>query len=178
MAMDNFAENVRDKSPPRTDPGVLGAALAGLGTMSAREIVDHFGPDEGDREAVEALVREVVVWHDITPKAVTECADNDSPWLVCKTCAAVGRCAKEPQRPAAADGFCWLVELFEPDGNSMGHYHTGATTLPSFESRTTRDPLKAKRYATKRDALLACAGLLHLKGVWRAVEHGFAPDNL
>ena len=27
---------------------------------------------------------------------VRECADNDSPWLVCKTCAAVGRCAKLP----------------------------------------------------------------------------------
>lgn len=74
--------------------------------------------------------------------------------------------------PAHADGLCWLVELFGPDGNSLGHYHTGLTTL-SFESRTTRDPLKAKRYATKRDALLACAGLLHLQGVWRAVEHGF-----
>lgn len=73
------------------------------------------------------------------------------------------------------DGFtyCWLVELFEPDGNSMGYYHTGWTTL-SFESRTTRDPHKAKRYATREDALLACARLLHLQGVWRAVEHGFA----
>jgi hypothetical protein len=36
MAMDNFAENVRDKSPPVTDPEVLAAALAGLGTMSPR----------------------------------------------------------------------------------------------------------------------------------------------
>lgn len=26
--------------------------------------------------------------------AVTECNDNDSPWLVCKTCAARGLCAK------------------------------------------------------------------------------------
>jgi hypothetical protein len=73
------------------------------------------------------------------------------------------------------DGFtyCWLVELFEPGGNSMGYYHTGWTTL-SFESRTTRDPNDAKRYATMADALLACARLLHLQGVWRAVEHGFA----
>jgi hypothetical protein len=36
MAMDNFAENVRDKSPPVTDPEALAAALAGLGTMSPR----------------------------------------------------------------------------------------------------------------------------------------------
>lgn len=83
--------------------------------------------------------------------------------------------------PALSEGlgrngtaYCWLVELFEPDGNSMGYYHTGATTMLSFESRTTRDPLRAKRYATKRDAVMACAGLLHLQGVWRAVEHGFA----
>ena len=27
---------------------------------------------------------------------VRECADNDSPWLICKPCAAVGRCAKFP----------------------------------------------------------------------------------
>ena len=36
MAMDNFAENIRDKSPPVTDPEVLAAALSGLGTMSPR----------------------------------------------------------------------------------------------------------------------------------------------
>jgi len=36
MTMDNFAENVRDKSPPVTDHEVLAAALAGLGTMSPR----------------------------------------------------------------------------------------------------------------------------------------------
>ena len=36
MAMDNFAENVRDKSPPVTDPEVLAAALSNVGTMSPR----------------------------------------------------------------------------------------------------------------------------------------------
>lgn len=70
--------------------------------------------------------------------------------------------------------YCWLVELFEPDGNSLGYYHTGRTRLSAFESVTTRDPMHAKRYATQREALMACAGLLHLQGVWRAVEHGFA----
>ena len=70
--------------------------------------------------------------------------------------------------------YCWLVELFEPDGNSMGYYHTGFTEHLAFESRTTRDPTKAKRYSTQADALLVCARLLHLQGVWRAVEHGFA----
>lgn len=70
--------------------------------------------------------------------------------------------------------YCWLVELFEPEGNSMGYYHTGFTAHLPFESRTTRDAVKAKRYATQAEALLACARLLHLQGVWRAVEHGFA----
>ena len=69
--------------------------------------------------------------------------------------------------------FCWLVELFEPSGNSMGYYHTGFTEFLPFESRTTRDPNKARRYATRVDALKVCVRLLHMKGVWRAVEHGF-----
>ena len=71
--------------------------------------------------------------------------------------------------------FCWLVELFEPSGNSMGCYHTGFTGS-CRSSRTTRDPNKARRYATRVDALKVCVRLLHMKGVWRAVEHGFG-DN-
>jgi hypothetical protein len=71
--------------------------------------------------------------------------------------------------------YCWLVELFKPDGNSMGYYHTGFTAHLPFESRTTSDPSRAKRYSAQADALLVCARLLHLQGVWRAVEHGFAP---
>lgn len=36
MAMDNFAENIRDKSPPVTDPEALATALSNIGTMSPR----------------------------------------------------------------------------------------------------------------------------------------------
>ena len=36
MAMENFAENIRDKSPPVTDPEALAAALSNVGTMSPR----------------------------------------------------------------------------------------------------------------------------------------------
>ncbi len=36
MAMDNFAENIRDKSPPATDPEALAVALSNVGTMSPR----------------------------------------------------------------------------------------------------------------------------------------------
>lgn len=69
--------------------------------------------------------------------------------------------------------YAWLVELFEPGGNSMGHYHTGFTEFLPFESRTTRDPNQARRYATRADALKVCVRLLHMRGVWRPVEHGF-----
>lgn len=76
-------------------------------------------------------------------------------------------------KPAPKTDFCWLVELFEPDGNSMGYYHTGFTTLMPGESRTTKNPHEAKRYATQAEALHIADGLHHLAGVWRAVEHGF-----
>jgi hypothetical protein len=69
----------------------------------------------------------------------------------------------------APSEFCWLVELFEPGGNSMGLYHTGFTEL----DRTTSDPHKAKRYATKEAALASVDKLLSKAGVWRAIEHGF-----
>jgi len=36
MMYENFAENVRDKSPPVTDPEALAAALSNVGTMSPR----------------------------------------------------------------------------------------------------------------------------------------------
>jgi hypothetical protein len=55
----------------------------------------------------------------------------------------------------------------------MGYYHTGFTTLTPGQSRTTRDPLQAKRYATQADAVRVVDRLHHLQGVWRAVEHGF-----
>jgi hypothetical protein len=89
--------------------------------------------------------------------------------------------APAPTKPAPAAAasperkmhFCWLVELFLPGGNSMGCYHTGFTTLTPGNSRTTRDPLQAKRYATQAEAAQVADGLHHLQGVWRAVEHGF-----
>ena len=75
--------------------------------------------------------------------------------------------------PETRTQFYWLVELFLPQGNSMGYYHTEFITLTPSESRTTRDPLQAKRYATQGDALHIADGLHNIQGVWRAVEHGF-----
>lgn len=36
MAMENYAENTRDKSAPVTDPEALAVALSNVGTMSPR----------------------------------------------------------------------------------------------------------------------------------------------
>ena len=62
---------------------------------------------ESLRDEAAALLRELlaepVINHKMTTEPaepqgepVRECADNDSPWLICKPCAAVGRCAKLP----------------------------------------------------------------------------------
>ena len=56
-----------------------------------------------------ALLRELA--SELQAEPVRECADNDSPWLVCKTCAAVGRCAKQDE-PVA-----WLI--VDKDGTLM-----------------------------------------------------------
>lgn len=69
--------------------------------------------------------------------------------------------------------FCWLVELFDLDGNSLGRYHTGFSDLQQ-RSRETADPQQAKRYRSEAIAVFAAGQLFHLEGVWRAVEHGFA----
>lgn len=45
------------------------------------------------------------------PQPVHECADNDSPWLVCKPCAADGKCKQaEPQPKPVA----WIDAFGEP----------------------------------------------------------------
>jgi hypothetical protein len=68
--------------------------------------------------------------------------------------------------------FCWLVELFEPGGNSLGAYHTGFSDT-SWQSRSTKDPHQARRYNSKEEAERAASELFSKAGVWRAVEHGF-----
>lgn len=80
--------------------------------------------------------------------------------------------AEQPQQAE----FCYLVELFLGDGtgNSLGWYHTGFTDLGG-NSRSTQDPLRARRYPTWREANLVAVKLGHtLQGTWRAVQHGFA----
>ena len=50
----------------------------------------HSADSDSDISEETALLRELAA------EPVRECADNDSPWLICKPCAAVGRCAKLP----------------------------------------------------------------------------------
>jgi hypothetical protein len=98
-------------------------------------------------------------------------------------CRYSGLCIHCAQQPAQGVGevaskseFCWLVENFLGDGtgNSTGQYHTGFTDL-SGGSRSTTDPMQAKRYSTWKQANTASVKLGHtLSGTWRAVQHGFA----
>jgi hypothetical protein len=81
------------------------------------------------------------------------------------------------EQGAVAWKYCWLVELFLPEGNSMGYYHTGFTGLDGFSSRTTQDANEARKYETKEDAEKVAAKLAHLQGVWRAIEHGFMAEH-
>lgn len=89
--------------------------------------------------------------------------------------AALLAASAQPAEPAEpTDEFCWLVELFLPNGgNSLGYYHTGFTTLHGT-SRSTKNVHEAKRYTTRNEAESVAAKLESLRGVWHAVEHGFA----
>lgn len=73
--------------------------------------------------------------------AVTECNDNDSPWLICKTCAAAGQCAKAPPTDAEE----WLQRRY---GAMRGHPEWRAL----MEARSTRARrLRAPQAPTQRN---------------------------
>lgn len=70
--------------------------------------------------------------------------------------------------------YCWLVELFQRGGNSMGRYHTGFTDVGQ-QSRSTASAHEAKRYAQADAERTADALNVHMMSCeWKAVEHGFA----
>ena len=70
--------------------------------------------------------------------------------------------------------FCWLVEMFNRGGNSLGRYHTGFTDLRDA-SRSTADVYEARRYTSKATAQRVADKLnvMMMTAEWRAVEHGF-----
>lgn len=79
---------------------------------------------------------------------------------------------KQEEAVVSSTRFCWLIELFGPDGNSMGYYHTGFSDL-GYRSRATQDVHQARKYS-KEDAEKEASKLLHLAGTWRATQHGFS----
>lgn len=93
-----------------------------------------------------------------------------APWPVlalhCPPELLVGFAAVAPN----ADGFCWLVEEFGPDGGSTGRYmlDQGALTI-------TADVHAAKKLRRQQSAGFRALDMKALhKGDWRAVEHGFS----
>jgi hypothetical protein len=100
-------------------------------------------------------------WHDLPVRAAVMREQRDSAQADFKLLA---------EEPAP---FCWLVELFQRGGNSMGRYHTGLTDL-GYQSRSTTDPHQAKKYTKEQAQAEADALNVHMKACeWRAVEHGF-----
>lgn len=71
--------------------------------------------------------------------------------------------------------YCWLVEMFDRGGNSLGRYHTGFTDLHA-QSRSTDTVHEARRYRTRGAAERSARKLNTFMMVceWRAVEHGSA----
>ena len=99
------------KHEPESVPE-LRAQLQTLGLWIAEALptLDTVEPEcSTEAELLTALIRrgEMLVLAALSrsaspaAQALTECKDNDSPWLVCKTCAAAGKCAQ--QEPAQAD---------------------------------------------------------------------------
>lgn len=102
--------------------------------------------------------------------AIVAVTRQDSEGRILKVIAEVD---KPIQVNVDTTNFCWLVELFSSDEtDSLGYYHTGFTNL-SGESRSTKDPYQARRYATFEEAQKIASSMLNILGVWKAIEHGF-----
>lgn len=59
----------------------------------------------------------------------TECNDNDSPWLICKTCAADGKCARTTRTefeaaalPPLPDDHAGFRTRYRSEPGMIGHY--------------------------------------------------------
>ncbi len=161
-----IAQEFREALPSQ-DGQILAAMIENGVTVLGSHIRYAFVEEIGStREAASSTAEELATIFEGFTKSSHVLADGTPVHIAA---------ARELRRLSASEGadrFCWLVELFLPEGNSLGLYHTGFTDL-SGGSRSTQDPHKAKRYS-KAQAETAAEKLGHtLSGVWRAIEHGF-----
>lgn len=63
------------------------------------------------------------------PQPVHECADNDSPWLVCKPCAADGKCKQAEPQPEPVALRAALMRLADA-ADRVGVEHFDSDSLP------------------------------------------------
>lgn len=101
MAMDNFAENIRDKSPPVTDPETLAVALSNVGTMSPRlrKLYDD------SAAALRAQANEIDRLHDRLRQALVDFADAymDDPVTESERAAVAAKHQRKPRVTTAAE---------------------------------------------------------------------------
>ena len=116
MAMDNFAENIRDKSPPVTDPETLAVALSNVGTMSPRlrKLYDD------SAAALRAQANEIDRLHDRLRQALVDFADvyMDDPVTESERAAVAARHQRKPRVTTAAE----LKQQAKSDTSCVGAF--------------------------------------------------------
>lgn len=71
---------------------------------------------------------------------VHECADNDSPWLVCKKCAAAGQCEKAAQPSAQGEAVAWKLVPVEPTEAMVDATHHGQPVADIYRDMLASAP--------------------------------------
>lgn len=98
------------------------AAQAALEYMDRVGRLDMYPEEWAAANALRAALAE--------PQPVHECADNDSPWLICKPCAAEGKCKQAEPQPEPPSKF--RADTGEPDEYFGGH------VLPLYATPQTK----------------------------------------
>ncbi len=89
-----------------------------------------------------------------------ECLDNDSPYLICKHCGAVGRCDLEtqsdspPTRESVSDALM-IVESYGPWGADLNDAHRRQIVLADEVKRLQQDAYALATMLTEANRKLA-----------------------
>lgn len=89
-----------------------------------------------------------------------ECLDNDSPYLICKHCGAVGRCDLEtqsdspPTRESVSDALM-IVESYGPWGADLNDAHRRQIVLADEVKRLQQDAYVLATMLTEANRKLA-----------------------